>query len=36
VRAGRVFGAIGALRLHGRRGLLAPLREQGYRASLVC
>jgi uncharacterized protein YbaP (TraB family) len=31
LRNGRVFVAVGALHLHGERGLLALLREQGYR-----
>ena len=35
LRAGRVFVAVGALHLYGRRGLLVLLREQGYRVSIV-
>jgi uncharacterized protein YbaP (TraB family) len=32
---GRVFVAVGALHLHGRDGLLALIRRQGYRVSRV-
>jgi uncharacterized protein YbaP (TraB family) len=35
LRAGRVFVAVGALHLHGPRGVLALLQEQGYRLSVV-
>jgi uncharacterized protein YbaP (TraB family) len=32
---GRVFVAVGALHLHGRDGLLALIRRQGYRVTRV-
>ena len=35
LRSGRVFVAIGALHLHGEKGLLALLRKDGYRATRV-
>jgi len=35
LRAGRVFVAVGALHLHGERGLLVLLRDQGYHVSTV-
>ena len=36
LRALRAFVTVGAVRLHGERGLLALLRDQGYRVSVVC
>ena len=35
LRGGRTFVAVGALHLHGRKGLLQLLREQGYRVTRV-
>ncbi|MBK7472549.1 MAG: TraB/GumN family protein [Betaproteobacteria bacterium] len=35
LRSGRVFVAVGALHLYGEQGLLALLREDGYRLTRV-